>query len=315
MTFQQLEYIVALAEHGSFTEAAEACRVSQPALSTQVKTLERELNMLIFDRTTSPISPTPDGAIVLNHAREIISMTRELKGFAHEMSTEIKGTLRLGVIPTVASSLLPVVLRELSHSLPEVMFEVAEMRTDTCVNGLKRGDIDLAIAATPLGIANLLEEPLYWEPFLIYAAEGDELLSHRTVRTRDVPHDRLWVMEEGHCLRTQIAALCETTEKEASKKGFRYAAGSIETLCRLVDTHGGLTVIPGLYANAMPQSQRDRIRPFATPSPVREVSVLVHKGSPWVRAIPAIRTTVRAAVPEDYRLRQRAATIPPPTAP
>lgn len=293
MNLQQLEYILAVEANGSFSKAAEACFISQPALSMMVQKLEEELDMKIFDRSKQPIIPTDAGKGVLSQAQTILHEVAKLQEVARQQRETLSGDLSIGIIPTLAPYLLPLFLKPFLEKYPAVRLKIHEHTTNGLVERLKKGQLDAGLLATPLPQAGLQEKPLFYEPFYVYA--HDEYKKNYLL-PEDLDPDELWLLEEGHCLRSQILKLCELRKK--SNGQLEFEAGSIDTLIKMVDHQSGVTIVPELATYTLTQEQRKRLRPFADPVPVREVSLVTHRDAVKRSLIEALRQEVVANLPK-----------------
>ncbi len=301
MTIIQLTYIVAVDTHRHFGRAAEQCFVTQPALSMQIRKLEEELGIQIFDRAASPIAPTDLGARVIAQARVILAEEERLRELLSEESSEVAGELRIGIIPTVSTALLPLVAGTLAATYPKLLLSVHELTTDRVFDVLDWDQIDAGVIANEVPRAGLVTEALYDEPFAAYVHPGHRLARRKSIRPGDLMREDLWLLSEGHCFRDQVLRLCGTEDPESSRRTLRLESGNLETVCRLVDRVGGLTLLPLLETAHMPSERRALIRPFVSPAPgrsVRTVSRLAYAKRPLLRAFSA---TVREVVAEALR--------------
>lgn len=310
MTIQQLQYITAIDTHRHFARAAEACFVTQPTLSSMVKKLEEELGVVLFDRSKSPVVPTAEGAVLVEQARSVLKEVELLRNMADATRGEHAGELRIGMIPTLAPYLLPLFLGDLLRKHPGLKVSVAELTTDTITDRLMHGQLDVGVLATPLGVAGLKEDPLFTERFLLYVSPEEGIGKKHYVLPSEIQADRLWLLEEGHCLRSQVLDLCELREQGRGPGRFAYVSGSIEALMRMVDTQGGLTVVPELATVGMGAGQRARLREFKAPVPVREIGLVTYRHSLKDRLQQVLREQVLAGVGPHLR-RTRTARIMP----
>jgi LysR family transcriptional regulator, hydrogen peroxide-inducible genes activator len=276
MTVTQMTYVVAVDDHRSFSRAAERCLVTQPSLSAQVKKLETELGVEIFDRSTTPVRPTEVGRRIIRQARVVLGEVARLKELVHGEG-EVAGELRVGVLPTVAPCILTRFMADLTARYPSLRLSVSEHRTDEIMEGLRKGQIDAGILATPVDDADLRERLLFREPFVAYLSPGHRLSSSKRVRTDQLRRDDLWLLREGHCFREQVVDLCvDSGWGAAQPPALRFESGNLETLMRLVEVNGGMTLLPSLVVYGMSEERRRRARPFEEPAPVRTVR-LVHR--------------------------------------
>ena len=248
MTFTQLEYIVAVDNARHFARAAAQCFVSQPTLSMQIQKLEEELGIKIFDRSKQPVLPTEAGAAIINQARNIIVETKAINEIVQVQKGILAGRLALGIIPTLAPYLLPLFVASFTKKYPLVKLVVNELTTDLIISRLREGKIDAGILVTPLQESGIKEDPLFYEELVTYVSKSNVAYKKNYVLASDIDPDKLWLLEEGHCFRSQIVNLCELRKKSHEGSHFEYEAGSIETLIRLVETNDGITIIPELAA-------------------------------------------------------------------
>ncbi len=297
MTIQQLEYIVAVDECRHFVKAAEKCFVTQPTLSMMIHKLEEEWGIKIFDRTKQPVVPTKEGEELIKLAKGVILKTRFIKEYIEGLKGELKGEIRLGIIPTLAPYLVPLFLAEFIKSLPLVKISIKEMTTPHILTALDTGYIDIGILATPVNETGLTEYPLFYEEFYVYASSFEKLSTKKYLLPKEIKVDRLWLLEEGHCFRNQVFNLCELKKQESSS--FNYEAGSIETLINLVDHNKGLTLIPKLAEMNLNTSQRKNVREFANPKPVREISLVVKNNFIRKKIIDHLQNAIASSLPKD----------------
>lgn len=296
MTIQQLQYIVAIDTHRHFARAAEASFVTQPTLSSMVKKLEGELGVVLFDRGRSPVVPTADGEALIAQARVVLKEVQELRTLAGNRRNEDAGELRIGMIPTLAPYLLPLFLGDLLRNHPAVTVSVEELTTEAITDRLEHGHLDVGVLATPLGIQGLREEPLFHERFMLYVSPQEAIGKKRYILPSEIQPERLWLLEDGHCLRSQVMDLCELREQGGEGGRFSYVSGSIEALLRMVDSQGGITVVPELATVGMAADQRARLRPFREPVPVREIALVTYRHSIKGRLKQLLREKILAGV-------------------
>ncbi len=301
MTLQQFQYIVAIDTHRHFGRAAEACFVTQPTLSNMVKKLEEELGLILFDRSKVPVVPTAEGRRLVDQARTVLKEVQALQDMADASRDEHAGELRIAMIPTLAPYLLPLFLGGLLRENPALNISVEELTTAAIVDRLEHGQLDVGVLATPLGIAGLKEEPLFKERFLLYVSPGEGIGRKQYVLPQDIQADRLWLLEEGHCMRTQVVDLCHLRELGREGGRFAYLSGSLEALMRMVDTQGGLTVLPELATVGMGEHQRERLREFKSPVPVREIALVSWRHTAKHRLQQLLHARITAAVAPHLR--------------
>lgn len=300
MNLQQLEYVLALAEHRHFGRAAEACFVTQPTLSMMVVKLEEELGLRLFDRSKKPVQPTREGELVIAHAREILAGAESLRALAGEIRGEVRGELHLGIIPTLAPYLLPLFLQAFTEQHPHLKVFIKEMVTSDILLKLKDGQLDVGLLATPLHEEGLEEFPLFYEEFFAYSSEPARP-GKKLILPADIHLNKLWLLEEGHCMRNQVFDLCELKKKDLESDRLHYEAGSIETLINLVDNSAGITIVPYLATLLLKPEQKKKLRPFADPKPVREVSLVAVEGFPRKKLLNSLLKQISATVPRGMR--------------
>ena len=278
MNFRQLEYILAVHEQGHFGRAAEHCGVTQATLSAMVKRLEEELDITIFDRSRSPVVPTEEGLVVVSMSRDLLIKSDGLKNLKSSLRGRLSGALRIGVIPTVAPLLLPIVLKPFVSLHPDVDLSIKEATTDQLLIDLKEGVIDGAIVASPVLDEDLFGYHLYSEALKVYGVND---LAKREMTPGDIKSTTVWLLEEGHCLKDQVVAFCGLQEQKTQFDGLNVQCSSFATLVGLVDDFGGYTLLPELYVNIMSQRRQNRTRSFVAPEPVRDIAMVVYR--PFVK--------------------------------
>lgn len=302
MNLQQLEYIIALDEHQHFVRAAEACFVTQPTLSAMIQKLEEELSCQIFDRSKQPVRTTEEGERIIAQARKVLFEVQSLKEIAQEQGSELKGSLRLAIIPTLAPYLLPLFLKHFTEAYPLVKLHIQELTTAEILSRLERDTLDAGILATPSKHAGMHESPLFYETFHVYAGKNAPLPNKHYLMAEDLDLDQLWLLEEGHCMRTQVMRLCELKKQGSSSMGLQYASGSIEALIRMVDAYDGLTILPELAVQNWDSERRKQLHPFASPAPEREISLVTYRKGNKQRLYDALRTSILSNIPNSIKL-------------
>jgi len=310
MTFTQLEYVIALDATRQFTTAAEHCFVTQPTLSMQIQKLEEELGVIIFDRSKQPVVPTETGKEIIAQAKSILIQRDALQELVEDKKGILTGELKLGIIPTLAPYLLPLFIQNFSTKYDRVKLVISEMTTDMVVHALRDGSIDAGILVTPLQQKSITEHVLFYEELMVYVSKNNALYKKDYVLARDIDPNKLWLLEEGHCFRSQIENLCELRKMSRAGSYFDYETGSIETLRRMVDLNDGITILPELATWDMPGRQLELIRHFKKPAPMREVSIAVHRGYIKKRLIDALKQAIMDSLPEKIRKNKASNIIP-----
>lgn len=300
-TVHQLEYVLAVHQHGHFGRAAEALGVSQPTLSSQIQRVESELGVALFDRQSKPIVLTEPGRALIELVRGVVSAHEELMAAAGGTLSEPSGPFSLGVIPTLAPYVLPWFLSDFADRYPAVELSILERPTDAILDELAANRMDAGILATPVGEPSLDERVLFYDPFYLYAHKDDPILEDDAVEVRDIHSEKLWLLEDGHCFRAQVINLCGLHERSLLDS-VRFAGGSFETLRHLIDASGGYTLFPETYARTLGRTARQQlIRPFDERVPTREVSLVYHRRSWKVGVLDALSEAVRRNMPRAFQ--------------
>ncbi len=299
MTFTQLEYIVALDTYRHFVTASEKCFVTQPTLSMQVQKIEKELGVLIFDRKKQPIEPTNIGKKIIERAKKILRDAKEMKDFVKSEKEVLEGELRIGIIPTLAPYLIPLFLSGLLKKYPKIKPVMKEMQTEDLILGLHQDQLDIGILVTPLEDRSLHEIKLFEEIFVAYLSENHPLLSKKHIELQDLEKHDLWILNEGHCFRSQILNICQ---KQPTKDGqFVYESGSLDTLRKMVELHAGYTLLPQLALQDISPPRWEYIRYFEDPQPARQVSLVVHHSFLKWKILETLQTQILDNLPKSIQ--------------
>lgn len=275
MNIQQFQYVLALAEFRHFETAAQKCFVSQSTLSTMIGKLEEELGIQIFDRKKKPVGLSQEGTVLLNQLKRIVKEIDSLEELTQELKGEVKGSLSIAVIPTIAPFLLPRFLSNFARQFPDLEIDVREQNTSEIIRHLHSRELDIGILSTPVQEKELVEHHLYDEPFVFFNMQQDE---KGTVHSRNIDVSRLCLLEEGHCMRTQILELCDFYEKELNEHlNFRFRAGSVHSLLRFVIAHQASTLLPYLASLDLDAEHQAKVSYFDSPMPYRHVGLVVHR--------------------------------------
>lgn len=306
MTITQLEYVVAVATYKSFVAAAEKCFVTQPTLSMQIQKLEEELDIKLFDRNKHPIEVTEVGVAVVAQAKVILAESQKVLDLIQKQKNVLEGIFRIAVIPTIAPYILPGLLDQYSKAYPQVKLEVREMETAQIIIALKNNEIDAGLLSGPLEENGIQEYPLFYEPFVAYFAPGDPALQKRLITPADIDLESIWFLREGHCMRNQVIDLCsEQIRKAQSDKSYRYESSNVETLKKMVDKNGGLTVLPELATIEFTEDQMDNLRYFEAPEPVREISLATSTHFVRSMLLDSLSEEILKMVPEKMRVQKK----------
>ncbi len=298
MTLQQLKYIVALDLKRHYTKAAELCFVTQPTLTIQVKKLEDEIGTVIFDRNTTPLTPTPIGEILIAKAKSTLREANEFQELAYDNTSSISGQYTLGIIPTIAPNLLPLFLESFLKSNPKIKLVIKEMQTDFIIDALHNGTLDIGIVSTPLEDKTIREINLYQEPFLVYCNDKNTFGTSEIVKQDDLTPDDLLILEEGHCFRNQVLNICQDNDKNKNK-AFLFESGSIQTIKNLVKAGLGYTLVPQL--SVVEDLENNHIKYFENPKPTREISIVVNKNFAKEKLIENLLFEIKKNIPKQVK--------------
>ncbi len=295
MNIRDLEYLIALDEERHFHRAAERCFVSQPTLSGQLKKLEEELGVLLVERNNRQVSMTEAGEAVVKHARTVLAEIRTIKDVANFYQDPMVGDVRVGIIPTIAPYLLPVIMPPLNKSFPELKIWLYEYQTHVLLEKLQKAELDFLILALPIEKHEFTELDLFREPFRLAVKKDHALAKKKAINLGDIANQELLLLEEGHCLRGHILDVCLLA---GVKEDGQYHATSLETLRHMVGEGMGMTLIPEL---AVPAKTRkaDEIRyiEFSDPKPNRRIGMLYRKNSYREETFNNINELIKAVLP------------------
>lgn len=300
MNLRDLEYLVAVADHRHFGRAAEACFVSQPTLSTQIRKLEDELGVELFERNPRNITLTEAGRVIVDHARAVLAETHAIRTVAAQATDPEAGSIHIGVFHTLAPYLLPHVVPAIHERFPRLELLLVEDKTDALVARLFDGSLDAAALALPIHAGNLHVEPLFDEPFLLATPVGHRLAADDPsggdgrVTVGALAGEDLLLLEEGHCLRDQALEVCRLTGA-AERRGFR--ATSLATLVQMVSAGVGITLLPDLAARPpIPENPRVELRHFAEPVPHRSIALFWRPTSVYRDLLPNVAGVIRDTI-------------------
>ena len=309
ITLTQLEYIVAVDTYRHFGKAAESCFITQPTLSMQIKKLEEELEIIIFDRSKHPLIPTDVGQRIIDQARVILKQSEEIDNIVKEHKNQVTGLLRIGIIPTLAPYLLPIFIGKYKKKYPHILIKVVEQTTENIVNLLNRDLIDVGILVTPLKEEKIIEKPLFYEEMLIYANPENKLHKQKKITLKDIATPEIWLLSDGHCFRDQVVNLCSFLGTVDSQLPFHFEAGSLETLMNIVDREGGITLIPELAKFSMSPERAKNVRSFTNTRPLREVSLVYSRHFAKHRLINLLGREIKEDIPEELQDEKRGTIV------
>jgi LysR family hydrogen peroxide-inducible transcriptional activator len=277
ITLKQLRYLTALAEHRHFGRAADACAITQPALSMQVRGLEKELGVVLVERRHGDVTLTGTGLELARRGETVLAAAHDLVDFARLRSSPLTGGLALGIIPTLAPYFLPKVLPALQRHYPDLRVELRETQTKILVDELMRGSLDVLMLALPIMEVEIATVALFDDPFLLAVPSDDRRPAGTIVSADDIDLARLILLEEGHCLRDQALAFCAGDRRD---KAFGLGATSLATVLQMVANGYGITLLPEVAVDVEARDQRVKLLRFAPPIPSRTIGLAWRPTSP-----------------------------------
>lgn len=297
MTLQELKYLVALADHGHFGHASEACCITQSTLSTQVRKLEDFLGVTLFDRSLKRITPTPIGREILAAARSIVEESERIRELARHAQDPMTRTIHLGVIPTLGPYYLPHALTLVHRKHPGLRLLLREELTPQILEHLLAGKLDAGLLALPVTDDSLRVEPLFYEPFFAALPAGHALARNRAIKVTDIMQEKLLLLDEGHCLREQALEVCGSSSRGREE----IRATSLETLRQMVGMGLGVTLLPALSVTAGPRQNKKAvaIRPFKKPVPGRTIGLVWRRRAPFPETFERLAATLKASLPAE----------------
>lgn len=297
MTIQQLEYIIAVDKHRHFGHAAESCFVTQPTLSAQVSKLEKELEVILFDRSKMPVIPTEIGVQVIEHAKRVVSESKGIYELLLQLKGDVSGVIKLGIIPTLAPYLLHRFIKGFLEKYPKVKLQVEETVTEEILRKLKNDELDLGVVVTPLDEPGIVEKPMFYEKFYAYLSKDHPLLKKDRLNLHDLESDDMWMLQQGHCFRDQVFNLCNQTKFQ--RMNFHYESGSLEGLKNMVNQYKGITLLPELSTFSLNAEEKQRLRKFIGEEPTREVSIVLTRNFLKKKLVELLYNEICAAVPQE----------------
>ncbi|GAB4299469.1 MAG: LysR substrate-binding domain-containing protein [Ignavibacteriaceae bacterium] len=302
MTLTQLEYLVAVDRYGNFSEAAEHCFVTQPTLSMQIQKLENELGVKIFRRDKHPIVPTDTGRKIIQQANHILKEREKLNVMLQIEKGEFVGSLRIAIIPTISSYLLPMFLGNFIRKYPDIELIIDEVTTDEVLSGLEKNQFDIGIIAIRSDSGNFITESLYFEPFVAFLPPDHNLMKKTKVSQKDINVDDLLLLKEGHCLRDQVLTVCKSNQSDWIEKSSKviFESGNLETLIKLVEQKFGMTLLPYLALQYIKEKKKLKyIKEFTKPVPKREVGFIYTNTFVKFHFLNALKKEILNVVPDE----------------
>lgn len=300
ISLKQLRCIAALSDTLHFGRAAERCHISQPALSAQIAQLEQALGMILVERSRRRVLMTPTGREVAERAKRILRDVEELRELTRDRSRPLSGTLRLGVLPTLGSYLLPHILPALRAQYPELRLYLREEPAFQLLGELTRGELDLMLVSPARPDEGLTDMPLFFEPFFAALPLGHHLAAKQALAPTELAGERLILLEQGHCLRDQVLSVAAAA---GAVEEFDFRATSLDSLRQMTATGLGATLLPALYVEeeALEDAQIV-VRPFAEPAPGRPISLVWRRTATRAAEFRLFGELVRGHLPKVVRL-------------
>jgi LysR family hydrogen peroxide-inducible transcriptional activator len=264
-------------------------------LSMQIQKLEDELSVKIFNRSKKPIELTEVGKKIVGQAKVIVDESNRILDIVHQQKGFIGGEFKIGIIPTVMPTLLPMFLQNFTNKYPKVKLIIEELTTDEIIRKLTDGHIDAAIAATPLENEAIKERPLYYEPFVGLIPQNHRLFKNKTITADELEMEDILLLEDGHCFKESVLNLCRN-HKIDNKKRFQLESGSFDTLIKLSKEGLGMTLLPYLHTLDLNEIDKSHLREFNNPPPAREVSLIYHKSQLKMQLIEALKKTIDGVI-------------------
>lgn len=309
ITLTQLEYIVAVDTFRHFGKAAEHCFITQPTLSMQIKKLEEDLEVVIFDRSKQPLIPTDVGKRIIEQARTVLQGSERINDIVKDHKNLISGELKIGIIPTLAPYLLPLFIGNYKRKYPNILIKVEELTTENIINHLHRDLLDVGILVTPLKEERINERPIFYEEMMLYVHQNHSLHSKEKIIVKDIAIPEIWLLSDGHCFRHQVINLCSFQGASNEELPFHFEAGSLETLMNIIDKEGGITLIPELAAVEMSKERSQHVRTFDDMTPLREVSLVYSRHFAKNKLIELLWREIINSMPQELLNKDRGTIV------
>ena len=298
ITLKQLRYLAALARHGHFGRAAEACAITQPALSMQIRDLERTLGVTLVERRPGDVMLTDIGREIARRGEEVLTASHDLVDFARHRGEPLTGRLTLGIIPSLAPYLLPLILPPLQKQFPELRLELRETQTKQLVEEIQSGALDAAMLALPLGESDIDAIELFDDLFLLAVPSDDPRSQGQRISPGEIDQSRLILLEDGHCLRDQALAFCASVARGPApgSSGMTFGASSLTTVMQMVAGGYGVTLIPQIAADVEARDPRVKFLRLEEPQPGRSIGLVFRRTSPRRMDFDALAKVVKGSV-------------------
>lgn len=310
MTITQLEYIIAVDTYKGFGEAAKRCFVTQPTLSMQIKKLEEDLGIIIFDRSKKPVLTTDIGRQIIEQAKIGLKELKRIHEIIEYEKGRFSGTIRVGIIPTLSPYLVPRFATFFVKKYPKVQLVIEELLSNDIIRKLQDDLLDVGIMVAKEYSTGLVKIPIFYEEFLLYFASNHQLSRYSEVPLDQLHPNEMWLLKEGHCFRDQIQNFCGEQFFKQSNKTLAFESGSLETLKKIVDQEFGYTLLPELATLELNGHQQKNVRRFKGQKPVREVSFILHRSFLKEKLITALKDEIQKRLPKTFLERKGSKVVP-----
>jgi len=309
MNLRELEYLAAIDEFKHFRKAAEKCFVSQPTLSGQLKKLESEIGVQLVERTTRHVFLTPIGQEIVKKARSILADVSSIEELVKTYADPMSGTVNIGLIPTIAPYLLPLIVQPINKKYPQLEIILHEVQTEVMLKKLGEGTLDAGILAIPLEIRGLEQIILYTEPFYVAANKKHHFAKKSKIKKDELRGETLLLLGEGHCLRGQVLDVCSYAMTKERKD---FQGTSLETIRHMVSTGIGITLIPqtAIVFKNLNHIAPIKYIPFSKPAPARSVGLLFRKSSNRKTCFKNIARLIQKIIQKEFSIKESMEIIP-----
>ncbi|MGQ1784193.1 MULTISPECIES: hydrogen peroxide-inducible genes activator [unclassified Saccharicrinis] len=299
ITITQLEYVVAVDTYRHFVKASEKCFVSQPTLSMQIKKLEDELDVMIFDRSKQPVVPTQIGEVIIEQARKSLAENKRIYELVKEHKDVVEGELVIGIIPSLAPYLLPLFAGSFSREYPNVKLKIMELLSEDIIGQLNKDLLDVGLLVTPLHENGIQEKTIFYERMFLYVNNKHQLAPKSKVEPAEIAGEGLWLLSQGHCFRSQVVNLCSFHDKIKNEISINYESGSLETIKKLVEKEGGYTLLPELSIDDNVLNNRyAQVKNIGESDPLREVSMVYSRTFAKQKLLNLLYEHIKMSIPE-----------------
>jgi LysR family hydrogen peroxide-inducible transcriptional activator len=302
MNLRDLKYVIAVAETRHFGKAAERCFVSQPTLSGQIRKLEEELGVAIFERSNRAVEITPVGKDILMHARQIMEQSDTIFQLARAHQDPLAGPLRIGAFPTLSPYLIPLILAPLKKKYPQMKLVLSEELSENLLKRLHDYEIDAALLATPVEAPEFVSLPLFDEPFWVAYPSSHHFYTKDKITRRDLDNENILLLSEGHCLADQARDVCKIKQRQSQGEMADLRASSLETLIQLVKADFGITLVPALAMRGSWVTGSGVVaQPLKVPGAYRRISLVYRRSFPRVAALQSFADTILESLPNTVK--------------